>query len=79
MRGALTVFVATVLAGAVAIAYAQDMKPDRAIKYRQGVLTTKSWQFVMLCSMAKGKLPYNKDEAIRGASYVAVLSKIPWE
>ena len=79
MRGALVAFSATLLAGAVAIAYAQDMKPDRAIKYRQGALTTLSWQFGMLGAMAKGDRPYNKDEAIRRASYVADLSRMPWE
>jgi cytochrome c556 len=79
MRGALTAFLATLLAGAVALAVAQDMKPDRSIKYRQGALTTLSWQFGMLGAMAKGERPYNKDEAIRRASYVAELSKLPWE
>jgi hypothetical protein len=34
VRGALIAFLATLLSGAVAIAVAQDMKPDRAIKYR---------------------------------------------
>jgi cytochrome c556 len=79
MRGALTAFIATLIAGVVAIAYAQDIKPDRAIKYRQGALTTMSWQFGMLGAMAKGERPYNKDEAIRRASYVVELSKLPWE
>jgi cytochrome c556 len=79
MRGALTAFLATLLAGTVAIAFAQDMKPDRSIKYRQGALTTMSWQFGMLGAMAKGERPYNKDEAIRRATSVAELSKLPWE
>ena len=79
MRGALTAFVTALLVGAVAIATAQDVKPDRAIKYRQGALSTLSWQFGMLGAMAKGERPYNKDEAIRRASYVAVLSQLPWE
>lgn len=79
MRGALTAFLATLVAGVMAIAYAQDIKPDRSIKYRQGALTTMSWQFGMLGAMAKGERPYNKDEAIKRASYVAELSKLPWE
>jgi cytochrome c556 len=79
MRGALTTFLATLLAGAVAIAYAQDIKPDRAIKYRQGAMNTMSWHFGILGAMAKGERPYNKDEAIKRASYVAELSKLPWE
>jgi cytochrome c556 len=79
MRGALTAFPATLVAGVMAIAYAQDIKPDRSIKYRQGALTTMSWQFGMLGAMVKGERPYNKDEAIKRASYVAELSKLPWE
>ena len=38
MRGALVAFAGTLLAGIMAIAFAQDIKPDRAIKYRQGIL-----------------------------------------
>src|SRR5450631_4280638 len=79
MRGALTAFLATLIAGAVATAVAQDMKPDRSIKYRQGALTTLSWQFGMLGAMAKGERPYNKDEAIKRATAVAEVSKLPWE
>ncbi len=79
MRGALTGFLGTLLAGAVAIGYAQDIKPDRAIKYRQGALNTMNWHFGMLGAMAKGDRPYNKDEAIKRASYVAEVSKLPWE
>lgn len=79
MRGALIVFLATLAAGAVAIAYAQEIKPDRAIKYRQGALTTMNWHFGMLAAMAKGERPYNKDEAIKRATAVAEVSTLPWE
>ena len=79
MRGALTAFVATLLAGTMAIVYAQDIKPDRAIKYRQGALTTMNWQLGMLGAMAKGERPYNKDEAIKRATALAEVSKLPWE
>jgi cytochrome c556 len=79
MRGALLAFGGTLLAGVIAIAYAQDIKPDRAIKYRQGALTTMAWHFGYLGAMAKGEQPYNKDEAIRRSSIVSEVSKLPWE
>lgn len=79
MRSALLGFVAVLSAGAMAIAFAQDVKPDRAIKYRQGALSTMSWQFGVLGGMAKGEIPYNKDEAIKRATNVAALSTMPWE
>jgi len=79
MRGALLAFGGTLLAGVIAIAYAQDIKPDRAIKYRQGALTTMAWHFGYLGAMAKGEMPYNKDEAIRRSAIVAEVSRLPWE
>jgi len=79
MRVAIEGFVAVLSAGAVAIAFAQEAKPDRAIKYRQGVLTAISWNFGVLGGMAKGEIPYNKDEAIKRATNVANLSTLPWE
>jgi cytochrome c556 len=79
MRGALLAFVAVVSAGIIAIAYAQEVKPDRAIKYRQGALTTMAWHFGVLGAMAKGEVPYNKDEAIKRATIVAEISTLPWE
>ena len=79
MRGALVGFVAVFTASAVAIVFAQEVKPDRAIKYRQGVLTAVGWNFGVLGGMAKGEIPYNKDEAIRRATNVANLSTLPWE
>jgi cytochrome c556 len=79
MRGALTAFLATLLAGAVAIAYAQEIKPDRAIKYRQGVLNAMNWHVGIFGGMLKGQRPYNKDEVIKRSTYLSELSKMPWE
>jgi cytochrome c556 len=79
MRAALIGFVAVAAAGVMAIAFAQEVKPDRAIKYRQGVLTAISWNFGIMGSMAKGETPYNKDEAIKRATTVSQLSTLPWE
>src|SRR5450432_285470 len=66
--------------GAVATALgAQEMKPDRAIKYRQGIMQAMGWHVGVLGRMAKGEIPYNKDTAVRSATFIADLSKIPWD
>ncbi|MFO1316854.1 MAG: cytochrome c [Burkholderiales bacterium] len=58
---------------------AQDMRPDRAIKYRQGIMQAQGWQMGVLSRMAKGEIPYNKDQAVRAATFVNELVKMPWE
>ena len=67
----VAVFSATVVA--------QDMRPDRAIKYRQGIMQAQGWQMGVLSRMAKGEIPYNKDQAVRAATFVNELSKMSWE
>lgn len=58
---------------------AQDMRPDRAIKYRQGIMQAQGWQMGVLSQMAKGDIPYNKDHAVRAATFVNELVKMSWE
>jgi cytochrome c556 len=71
---------ALVVVGAFsAVVFAQEMKPDRAIKYRQGVLQAMGWHMGVLGSMAKGETPYNKDTAMRSAKFVSELSAMPWD
>jgi cytochrome c556 len=80
MRVAVRWWVAgLVLALAAGVAVAQDVKPDRAIKYRQGVLGAMGWHFGILGAMAKGELPYDKDVALRSATFVQQLSHMPWD
>ena len=74
------------LAGAVAVVgafslavFAQTPPADRAIKYRQGVMTAQGWHMGILGGMAKGERPYDKDTAVRSAMFVEELIKMPWE
>ncbi len=68
------------LAGAmVSVAAAQDVKPDRAIKYRQGVLQAIGWNMGIMGAMVKGERPYNKDDFLLRATYVDQLAHMPWE
>lgn len=52
---------AAVIAVFSAAVVAQEMKADRAIKYRQGVLQAMGWHMGVLGGMAKGEVPFNKD------------------
>ncbi len=68
-----------VIATFSAAVIAQEMKPDRAIKYRQGILQAMGWNMGILGGMAKGEIPYNKDQAVRAATFVHELSAMPWD
>ena len=80
MRVSLRLAVGGLMAGMFAVsAFAQDVKPDRAIKYRQGVMGAIGWHFGILGSMAKGDRAYDKDVALRSATFVQELSHMPWD
>ena len=69
-----------VLVAAVATTlYAQEMRPDRAVKYRQGIMYAMNVHFGVLSRMAKGDIPYNKDTAVRSAMFISDLAKMPWD
>jgi cytochrome c556 len=65
-----------VAVGAGASAWAQ-MKPEDAIKYRQSAMFLVGQNFGPLAAMAQGKMPYDKDAAIKYAEIVAFVSKLP--
>jgi cytochrome c556 len=62
MRRSLRVFFTLLLAGGAVVTWAQDLKPDRAIKFRQGILQAQGWNAGIMNAMIKGEKPYNKDE-----------------
>src|SRR5271169_2405001 len=72
--------IATVLlAGAFAMVWAQDIKPERAIKFRQGILQAQGWNAGFMNAMIKGEKPYNKDEFLLRATYLDALAHMAWE
>jgi cytochrome c556 len=73
--------VALLIGGLTAQTFAAEGggKPEDAIKYRQAVFTAVRWHFGPLAAMAKGTMPYNKEEAIRHADLLAALAKMPEE
>lgn len=79
MQRSLRVIAATLLAGVIAMASAQDIKPDRAIKFRQGILQAQGWNAGVMNAMIKGEKPYNKDEFLMRAIYLDELAHMAWE
>jgi cytochrome c556 len=81
MKNGTSLALGLLLAGTIAVtANAQEVKPDRAIKYRQGVFTAMGWNmYGVLGPMMKGEIPYNKDQAIKAATYLHELSYMPYD
>ncbi len=80
MRTAVRTVCAVMIVGAaVTIVSAQSMKPDRAIKYRQGIMQAIGWNMGQMGAMVKGERPYNKEEFLTRATYVDQLIRMPWE
>jgi cytochrome c556 len=77
---AAPVFAALAVIGAFSLAvHAQGVKPDRAIKYRQGIMSAQGWHLGILSAMAKGERPYDKDVAVRSATFVSELIQMPFD
>jgi cytochrome c556 len=70
--------IAAVILAATAVAtQAQQVKLEDQVKYRRAAYTLMSLNFGSLGAMAQDKKPFNKDEAIRNADFVAMLSTVP--
>jgi cytochrome c556 len=69
---ALIVVVATAFQAA-----AQQVKTEDQIKYRKAAYTLMGLNFGSLGAMAQDKKPFNQEEAIRNADFVAMLSTVP--
>ena len=63
----------------VATAQAPAPRPDRAIKYRQGVMGAQGWNMGPMAAMVKGERPYDKDLFLRNATRVEQLLAMSWE
>jgi cytochrome c556 len=68
---------ALVLASTALAAAAQQPKPEDEIKLRKSAYALMGYNYASLSDMAREKKPYNKDEAIRNADFVALLSTVP--
>lgn len=67
------------LGACLVTAWAQDIKPERAIKFRQGILQAQGWNAAFMNAMIKGDRPYDKAEFLQRAVYLEQLSHMAWE
>lgn len=79
MQRSLRLLLTTLLAGSVVMAWAEDIKPERAIRFRQGILQAQGWNAGIMNAMIKGERPYNKEEFLQRATYLDELAHMPWE
>ena len=70
--------IALLVAAAVASpSIAQQMKPEDQITMRKSVYNVMQYRLVQLDAMAKGKVAFDKEEAVRSAETIALLSALP--
>lgn len=70
---------AVILASTAFVAFAQQPKPEDEIKLRKASYALMGYNFASLGAMAQEKKPYNKEEAVKNADFVAMLAPVPKE
>ena len=70
---------ATILAIGAGSAFAQFQNAEKAIEYRQSVMTVISTHFGRIGAVVKGAAPYSKDDVSKNAEIVAMMSTLPWQ
>jgi cytochrome c556 len=58
---------------------AEDIKPQKAIEYRQSVFHVMGWHFKTMGAMVKGEMPFNKETFAKKAEIVAFMSPLAGE
>lgn len=69
---------AALLTLSIPVAYAQFDRPERAIKYRQSVMTLMANHFGRIQPVIKGTAPYDKEAVKANVSVIATLAPLPW-
>ena len=59
--------------------FAQFQNADKAVEYRESVMTVMGTHFGRIGAVVKGDVPYNKDEVAKNAAIVAMMSTLPWQ
>ena len=70
---------AITLAVSASLAFAQFQNAEKAVEYRESVMTILGTHFGRIGPVVKGDTPYNKDEVAKNASIVAMMSTLPWQ
>jgi cytochrome c556 len=53
-------------------------KPEKAVKYRQAVMTTIAHHFGQLGAVVNGKAPFDAEQVRQNAHVLATLARLPW-
>ena len=70
---------AAVLAIGAGVAFAQFQNAEKAIEYRQSVMTIIGTHFGRIGAVVKVSVPYNKDDVSKNAEIVTMMSALPWQ
>ncbi|MBI1394750.1 MAG: cytochrome c [Betaproteobacteria bacterium] len=62
----------------VSVGTSAQQKPEDAIHYRQSALFIVGQNFGPLAAMVQGKIPYDREDAVRRAGIVAFVARLPW-
>lgn len=68
---------AFLLAATALPASAQQVKAEDQVKYRKAAYTLMGLNMGSLGAMAQEKKPYNREEAVKNADFVAMLATVP--
>lgn len=58
---------------------AEEIKPQKAIEYRQSVFHVMGWHFKTMGAMVKGEMPFNKETFAKKAEIVAFMIPLSGE
>jgi cytochrome c556 len=78
-RIALGVLISAISLSITSPAFAQFAKPEDAVKYRQSAFALMGAHMGRLAAVVKGETPYNKDDVVRNAAIISMLSGMPWQ
>ena len=73
-----TVVAAMVLASLSFAAWAQS-QAEKAIDYRQGVMTAQAWHMGNMARQLRGEKPYEQEDFARSATFVSQLAPMAWD
>ena len=78
-RIALGTLISAISLSITSPAFAQFAKPEDAVKYRQSAFALMGAHMGRLAAVVKGETPYNKDDVVRNAAIIGMLSGMPWQ
>jgi cytochrome c556 len=79
MNTAVRLGLGVALAAALASTAFAQVRPDRAIKYRQGIMQAQSWNLGFLAAMVRGEQPYDQAKFLHHATALEQVSHMAWE